>query len=82
MIARLSSTGLPRFLCSLQFLSLFKFVSLHMDTRHLSFFTLLNQFLMILIKLCIKDIAYRYCVNQSTVSKNFRKWISACYALK
>ena len=26
-----------------------------------------------------QDIGYRFGVSQSTVSKNFRKWINACY---
>ena len=46
--------------------------------------TTLTTFLMVLIKLHLnlvdQDIAYRFGVHQSTVSRNFRKWIDIMYA--
>ena len=42
-----------------------------------------QQFLITLMKLrlnvCDQDIAYRFGISQSTVSKNFRKWVNIMY---
>ena len=45
--------------------------------------TLFQQFIMVLLKLRLnlsdQDIAYRFGIHQSTVSRNFRKWIDVMY---
>ena len=55
------------------------FVSDPLKKRHRSVLSLFEQFLMVLMKfhlnLCDKDLAFRFGVSQSAVSKNFWKWI-------
>ena len=68
-------TGLPSY--SL-LKTVFDFVS-PLDKHHNSALPLFQQFLLTLVKLrlnlCDQDLAYRFGVSQSTVSRNFRKWI-------
>ena len=72
-------TGLPSY--SL-LKTVFDFVS-PWDKHHNSALPLFQQFLMTLVKLrlnlCDQDLAYRFGVSQSTVSRNFRKWIDIMY---
>ena len=72
-------TGLPSY--SL-LKTVFDFVS-PLDKHHNSALPLFQQFLMTLVKLrlnlCDQDLAYRFGVSQSTVSRNFRKWIDIMY---
>ena len=71
-------TGLPSYAV---LLLVFKFVSASINLHHRSALSNFQQFCMTLMKLRLnlfdQDIGYRFGVSQSTVSKNFRKWINA-----
>ncbi len=64
-------------------MAVFNFVSSTINLHNRSALSKFEQFFMVLLKLrlnlCDQDIAYRFGVSQSTVSKNFRKWIDVCY---
>lgn len=66
-------TGLPSFTI---LMAVFTYISAHVMNRPRS---TVQQFLMVLVKLWLnlanQDIAYCFCVHQSCVSRNFRKWI-------
>ena len=74
-------TGLPSYSV---LKAVFNFVSLHMPPPYRdSTLPKFQQFLMFLLKLRLnlfdQDLAYRFGVSQSTVSRNFRKWVDVCY---
>ena len=61
-------------------MAIFHFVARHIPECTQS---LLPKFLQFLMKLCLnvseQDLAYRFEVSQSTVSKNWRKWINVMF---
>ena len=74
-------TGLPSYVI---LMAVFNFVSAHIpESCRLNSLTNFQQFLMVLMKLCLnlfdKDLAYRFGVSQSTVSKYFKKWIEIMF---
>ena len=73
-------TGLPSYA---RLMAVFSFVLADLKEHHNSNLTLFQQFLVTIIKLrlnlCDQDIAYRFGVSQSTISKTFRKWINQMY---
>ena len=64
-------------------MAVFSFVSAHLKEHCKANLTLFQQFLVTIIKLrlnlCDQDLAYRFGVSQSTISKTFRKWINLMY---
>ena len=64
-------------------MTIFNFVASSINLHHQSALSKFQQFFIVLVKLrlnlCDQDIAYRFGVSQSTVTKNFRKWINACF---
>ena len=77
-------TGLPSFTV---LMAIFNFIAPYMPQYSRTVLSTFQQFIMTLMKLRLnlfdQDIAYRFEVSQSTVSKNFRKWINAmCIRLK
>ena len=73
-------TGLQSFAT---LMAIFRYVSAPVMPGPRTTLTTFQQFLMVLIKLRLnlvdQDIAYRFGVHQSTVSRNFRKWIDIMY---
>lgn len=73
-------TGLPSFGI---LKTLFDFVAPHIPDHRLSAVPKFQQFCMVLMKLRLNladaDLAHRFGVCQSLVSKNWRKWIDAMY---
>ena len=73
-------TALPTFAV---LMTVFNFVSSWMKAHHRSKLTLFKQFVLTLMKLRLnlgnKDLAYRFNVSQSTVSKTFVKWIKILF---
>ena len=73
-------TGLPNFAT---LMALFNFLSPCIEIGNRSVLSLFQQLIIVLLKLCLnvgdQDIAYRFCVNQSTISRCFNKWIDAMY---
>ena len=73
-------TGLPS--CA-HLMAVFNFVSSSLVENSCSALPLFQQFLIALMKLrlnvCDQDIAYRFGISQSVVSKNFRKWVNIMY---
>ena len=73
-------TGLPSYV---HLKAVFSFVSADLKEHCNANLTLFRQFLMTIIKLrlnlCDQDLAYRFGVSQSTISKTFRKWIGVMY---
>lgn len=63
--------------------AVFGLVSPYIEEHHLSSLTKNQQFLMVLMKLRLnltdQDLGYRFGVSQSTVSKNWKKWIDIMY---
>ena len=59
------------------------YISAHVVSGPRSSITKFQQFIMVLMKLRLnlpnQDIAYRFGVHQSSVSRNFRKWIDVMY---
>ena len=74
-------TGLPSYVI---LMAVFNFVSAHIpESCSLNSLTNFQQFLMVLMKLRLnlfdKDLAYRFGVSQSTVSRYFKKWIEIMF---
>jgi len=73
-------TGLPSYP---RLMAVFNFLSSALVQNKCSALPLFQQFLIALMKLrlnvCDQDIAYRFGVSQSVVSKNFRKWVNIMY---
>ena len=73
-------TGLPSFKALMAVFTLVVSSSKDKGRTLLSYF---QQFLMVLMKLLLnlgdQDLAYRFGVNQSTVSRYFKKWIDIMY---
>ena len=74
-------TGLPSYVI---LMAVFSFVSAHIpESCSLNSLTNFQQFLMVLMKLRLnlfdKDLAYRFGVSQSTVSRYFKKWIEIMF---
>ena len=73
-------TGLQSFVT---LMAIFRYVSAPVMSGPRTTLTTFQEFLMVLIKLRLnlvdQDIAYRFGVHQSTVSRNFRKWIGIMY---
>jgi hypothetical protein len=73
-------TGLPNFEA---LMALFSYVnsSIQSNSRHA--LTCFQQFILVLVKLKLnpgdQDLAFRFGVNQSTVSRYFKKWIDVIY---
>ena len=67
-------------------MALIMYISAHVVSGPRSTITRFQQFLMVLIKLRLnlpnQDIAYRFGVHQSSVSRNFRKWIDVMYSVR
>ena len=72
-------TGLPSFATLMIIL---EFVSLYVSTSRCAL-PKFQQFLMVLMKLRLnladQDLAYRFGIHQSNVSRNFKKWIDVLY---
>ena len=72
-------TGLPSFAT---LMVMFEFVAPYIPSIR-CVLPMFQQFLMVLMKLQLnpadQDLAYRFGVHQSTVSRNFRKWIDILY---
>ncbi len=75
-------TGLPSYS---RLKVLFEYVSSGIMESKCSALSLFQQFLVVLMKLRLnvpdQDIAYRFGVSQSVISKNFKKWINVMYIL-
>ena len=73
-------TGLPSFNL---LMTVFSYISAHVINGPRSSLTKFQQFLMVLVKLRLnlatQDMAYRFGVHQSSVSRNIRKWIDVMY---
>lgn len=73
-------TGLPFFKT---LMAVFTYISAHVVSGPRSSITKFQQFIMVLMKLRLnltnQDIAYRFGIHQSSVSRNFRKWIDVMY---
>ena len=73
-------TGLPSFTT---FMAIFKYVAASVTSRSRNTLTKFQQFLMVIIKLQLnmsdQDLAYRFGIHQSSVPRNFRKWIEIMY---
>jgi len=73
-------TGLPSYP---RLMTVFNYLSSDLVESKCSALPLFQQFLITLMKLhlnvCDQDIAYRFGISQSTVSKNFRKWVNIMY---
>ena len=73
-------TGLPSF-CILKII--FEFISPYIKEHHRSSLSNFHQFLMVQMKLRLnlfdQDLAYRFGVAQSTVSKIMKKWVNVMY---
>lgn len=73
-------TGLPSYS---RLKAVFDFVSSSLTESKCSSLPLFQQFLIALMKLRLnvadQDIAYRFGISQSAVSKNFRKWVNIMY---
>ena len=73
-------SGLPSFAV---LMAVFKFASADISSRHRAGPTSFVQFLIVLIKLRLnltdRDLAYRFGVSQSSISKYFGKWIHILY---
>ena len=74
------NTGLPFFKT---LIVVFTYISAHVVSGPRSSITKFQQFIMVLMKLRLnlpnQDIAYRFGIHQSSVSRNFRKWIDVMY---
>ena len=64
-------------------MTIFNFVSVHIPENSARSLTNFWQFLMVLMKLCLnlfdQDLAYRFGVSQSSVSRYFKKWIEVMF---
>ena len=73
-------TGLPSFNI---LMTVFSYISAHVINGPRPSLTKFQQFLMVLVKLRLnlatQDIAYRFGVHQSSVSRNIRKWMDVMY---
>ena len=73
-------SGLPSFAV---LMAVFKFASADISSRHRAGPTSFVQFLIVLMKLRLnltdRDLAYRFRVSQSSISKYFGKWIHILY---
>lgn len=73
-------TGLPSYS---RLMAVFNFLSSALAENKCSALPLFQQFLIALMKLrlnvCDQDIAYRFGISQSVVSKNFSKWVNIMY---
>ena len=73
-------TGLPSYP---RLMAVFNFLSSALVENKCSALPVFQQFLIALMKLqlnvCDQDIAYRFGINQSGVSKNFSKWVNIMY---
>ena len=73
-------TGLPSYP---RLMTVFNYLSSDLVESKCSALPLFQQFVITLMKLrlnvCDQDIAYRFGISQSTVSKNFRKWVNIMY---
>ena len=73
-------TGLPSYP---RLMAVYDYVSSSLVKNASSALPLFQQFLITLMKLCLnisdQDIAYRFGISQSAVSKNFRKWVNIMY---
>ena len=63
--------------------SVFNLIAPFVENHHRSALSMFNQFLMVLMKLRLnltdQDLGYRFGVSQSTVSKNWKKWVNIMY---
>ena len=73
-------TGLPNFAT---LMALFNFLSPSVEIGNRSVLSAFQQMIVVLMKLRLnlgdQDIAYRFGVNQSTISRCFNKWIDVMY---
>ena len=73
-------TGLPSFMT---LMAVFIFVASSMESNSRTALSSFPQFLMVLTKLRLnlgdQDLAYRFGINQSTVSRYFKKWVNVMY---
>ena len=71
-----SDTGLPTFTT---LMAIFTFVSTSLEDNSRTVLSRFQQFLIVLMKLRLnlgdQDLGYRFGVNQSTISRYFKKWI-------
>ena len=75
-------TGMP---CYAILMAVFKFLKLRITVHHRHSLSLFHQFLLVLMKLCLncpdQDLAYRFNINQSTISRMFQRWISVMFTM-
>ena len=73
-------TGLPTFTT---LMAIFTFVSTSLEDNSRTVLSHFQQFLSVLMKLRLnlgdQDLGYRFGVNQSTISRYFKKWINVMY---
>ena len=73
-------TGLPTFTT---LMAIFTFVSMSLEDNSRTVLSHFQQFLSVLMKLRLnlgdQDLGYRFGVNQSTISRYFKKWINVMY---